>query len=412
MIKRGGYGEKILYRLGLWPNLPPKSANRTRIWIQAVSVGELSSIHSLLEFFFSNPQIEVVLSSTTSTGQRIAEQKYSNNVLALGPFPLDWFPFSLLGWSRIQPDLAICVDSELWPEHMNQAKSRGIPFCIVNARLSNRSFARLRNLSIFKNLIIPDNLHVLASSKKQLERWTQIGIDRSRSTNTGNLKIDISPLNPLDSASVNKRKAELGFPASSLVLAGISTWPGEEKFLIEVLKKIRDAKIDARLLLIPRHAERRKEIINTLAAFSFSFQQRTQPVKKGSETIIHLADTTGELSSLIESADIAFLGKTLPPRSEGQNPIEAVSIGLPLVIGPACTNFEETCQDLTNYGAALQGESLLEIKELILTLAQHENERKEMREAGLRWRKNQGSPTQRTDNEIKKLVKSFHSISK
>ena len=384
--------------------MPKKKSGRTRIWIQAVSVGELSSIHSLLESFFSNPKIEVVLSGTTSTGQRIAEQKYSAKVLAHGPFPLDWLPFSFLSWSRIQPDLALCVDSELWPEHMNQAKRRSIPFCIINARLSDRSFARLRSLYIFKSLLIPDNLNVLASSEKQLERWTQIGLPHSSVTNTGNLKIDISPLNPLDCSKVTARKIELGFSALSVVLAGISTWPGEEKFLLEVLKEIRDSNIDARLLLVPRHAERRSEIINTLESFSFSFQQRTRPLKENSDTVVYLADTTGELVSLIESADIAFLGKTLPPRHEGQNPIEPVSMGLPLIIGPACTNFQETCQELIEYGAARQGNSLSEIKQLIHTLAQKKDERNQMKEAGLKWRKHQGSPTQKTTKEIDNLM--------
>ena len=404
MIKRGGYGKKVLYRLGLWPKLPKKNSDCTRVWIQAVSVGELSSIHSLLESFFSNPKIEVVLSGTTSTGQRIAGQKYSAKVLAYGPFPLDWLPFSFLSWSRIQPDLALCVDSELWPEHMNQAKRRSIPFCIINARLSDRSFARLRSLNILKSLLIPDNLNVLASSEKQLERWTQIGLPHSRATNTGNLKIDISPLNPLDSSKVTERKIELGFPPHSVVVAGISTWPGEEKFLLEVLKEIRESNIDARLLLVPRHAERRNEIVNTLASFSFSFQQRTRPLKQNSDTIVHLADTTGELVSLIESADIAFLGKTIPPRCEGQNPIEPVSMGLPLIIGPACTNFKETCQELIEYGAAKQGNSLPEIKRLIHTLMQNKEDRIQMRKAGLKWRKYQGSPTQKTKQEIDNLI--------
>ena len=154
MIKRGGYGKKLKYRLGFWPRLPNKDSKRTRIWIQAVSFGELSSIHSILRSFLSNSNFEIVLSGTTSTGQKIAEQKYSKELLASGPFPLDWFPCSWLTWSRIKPDLAICVDSELWPEHMHQAKKKGIPFCIINGRLSDRSYNRLRKLGIFQNLLI------------------------------------------------------------------------------------------------------------------------------------------------------------------------------------------------------------------------------------------------------------------
>jgi 3-deoxy-D-manno-octulosonic-acid transferase len=400
ILKRGGYGKKILYRLGLWPNLLPKSSNKKRIWIQAVSVGELSSINTLLQSFINDPKIEVVLSGTTSTGQIIAEQKHAKHVLASGPFPLDWFPFSSLTWSRIQPDLAICVDSELWPEHMHQAKKRDIPFFIINARLSNRSFSRLSSLGIFRNLLIPKNLRILASSEKQRQRWIKIGLNEKKTRNTGNLKLDIAPHNPTSEEIKVRKKKELGFPASSIVLVGISTWPGEEEFLLQCLAEIREKKLDARLLLVPRHAERREEILGNLNTSPFSFQQRTCPDENQSETLVYLADTTGELNQLIQSADLAFLGKTLPPRHEGQNPIEPISIGLPLVVGPKCTNFSETCDELLIRGAVQQGETSDKVKKIILQLFQSEGLREKMRKAGLEWRKEQGSPTRKTCEEL------------
>ena len=94
----------------------------------------------------------------------------------------------------------------------------------------------------------------------------------------------------------------------------------------------------------------------------FPFQQRTCPDENRPDTLVYLADTTGELNKLIQSADLAFLGKTLPPRHEGQNPIEPISIGLPLVVGPKCTNFSETCDELLIRGAVQQGESSLKLK--------------------------------------------------
>jgi len=404
MIKRGGYGKKLFYRLGCWPTLLPKNSNKKRIWIQAVSVGELSSINTLLQAFIADPKIEIILSGTTSTGQEIAEKKHAKDILALGPFPLDWFPFSSLAWSRIQPDLAICVDSELWPEHMYQAKKRGVPFFIVNARLSDRSFSRLSSLSIFRNLLLPNNLRILASSEKQRQRWITIGLDEQRTCNTGNLKVDIAPHNPTTEAIKNRKKEELGFSTSSIVLVGISTWPGEEEFLLQCLTEIRDKKLDARLLLIPRHAERREEIVDNLNAFPFPFQQRTCPDENRPDTLVYLADTTGELNKLIQSADLAFLGKTLPPRHEGQNPIEPISIGLPLVVGPKCTNFSETCDELLIRGAVQQGKSFIKVKKIILQLFQSESQRKKMRQAGLDWRKDQGSPTRKTCKELENYL--------
>jgi 3-deoxy-D-manno-octulosonic-acid transferase len=219
----------------------------------------------------------------------------------------------------------------------------------------------------------------------------------------GNLKIDIAPLNPSTETDKAKYKDELGFPESSVILVGISTWLGEEKFLLETLQMIRDKNIDARLLLIPRHAERRSEIIKEISSHSFSYQQRTKLDKNNCNAHVYLADTTGELNQLIQSADLAFLGKTLPPRHEGQNPIEPVSIGLPLVIGPRCTNFSEICDELVQKRAVTQGNSKLEIMNILIELAQSKKERKKMRKNGLQWRQEQHSPSRKTFAEIKKL---------
>ncbi|MBT4665272.1 MAG: 3-deoxy-D-manno-octulosonic acid transferase, partial [Opitutae bacterium] len=94
MLKRGGYGKNIGMRLGLWPNLPSKKLGIQRIWIQAVSVGEVVSISPLLKALAVEENIEVVLSCTTSTGLHLAQTQHRENIIALGPFPIDWLPFS------------------------------------------------------------------------------------------------------------------------------------------------------------------------------------------------------------------------------------------------------------------------------------------------------------------------------
>mgnify|MGYP001280662573 CR=1 FL=1 len=152
-------------------------------------------------------------------------------------------------------------------------------FFIVNARLSDRSFSRLSSLGIFRNLLLPNNLRILASSEKQRERWITIGLDKQRTCNTGNLKVDIAPHNPTIEEIKNRKKEELGFSASSIVLVGISTWPGEEKFLLQCLSEIRDKKLDARLLLIPRHAERREEIVD-------NYEKIFSPIETPSKKLI------------------------------------------------------------------------------------------------------------------------------
>ncbi len=169
MLRRGGYAEDFGHRLGLWPHLPKKNDNARRIWIQAVSVGELLALGPLLKRLAEEKSIEIVLSTTTSTGYRVARDRYGDLVLAVGPFPLDFLPFSSRTWNRIQPDLAVLVDSELWPEHMYQARKRGVQVAILNARMSDRSFGRLRKAGCFRKLLVPPELHVMASAAQARE---------------------------------------------------------------------------------------------------------------------------------------------------------------------------------------------------------------------------------------------------
>ena len=319
----------------------PKEKGVSRIWIQAVSVGELSSIGKLLESLLADPEIEIVLSGTTSTGLAITEEKHGGRLLAHGPFPLD-LPFSRLAWSRIRPDLAITVDSELWPEHMHQAKSHGVPLIIANARLSDRSFNRLRFFRFLHGILLPPSLRILASSEKQHDRWLSLGLDSDQVKVTGNLKVDSVSQSPPTREAKQKLKSEFGFSEKSFVLVGVSTWPGEEEALLQSIGELRKEKCDARLLLIPRHAERREEIRKLISASGLPFALRSESRRADSGTVVYLADTTGELPKLIGAGDIAFLGKTLPPNNGGQNPMEPVSIGLPLVVGPAYQNFRES----------------------------------------------------------------------
>lgn len=404
MIKRGGYGRKLAYRLGLWPKIPQKKKGIQRIWIQAVSVGELSSIGKLLESLLADPAFEIVLSGTTSTGLGIAEEKYGQRLLAQGPFPLDWLPFSRLAWSRIQPDLALTVDSELWPEHMYQAKKYGVPFIIVNARLSDRSFRRLQFFRFLHGILLPPTMRILASSEKQVDRWLSLGLDSDKVMVTGNLKVDSASKSPPTTEEIQKLKTEFGFSGNSFVLVGISTWPGEEETLIDAITELRKKNLDARLLLVPRHAERREEVRKSLAASGLPFNLRSESSQADLGTIVYLADTTGELPRLIGAGDLAFLGKTLPPNNGGQNPMEPISIGLPLIVGPAYQNFRESCAELFSQGAAFKAEGKEKAKKLICQFAVDIEKNTDARKACFEWIKRQGSPTGTTLKILQEIL--------
>ena len=143
MRRRGGYARNLSHRFGGHPRLPPKGPYTRRIWLQAVSVGEVLAVGPILEAL-RREGVEVYLTATTSTGYRLADDRYNGLTVGIGYFPIDWWFFSARAWRRISPDMAILTEGERWPEHVRQARRRGVPIININARISDRSFGRLR----------------------------------------------------------------------------------------------------------------------------------------------------------------------------------------------------------------------------------------------------------------------------
>ncbi|MCU0793849.1 MAG: 3-deoxy-D-manno-octulosonic acid transferase, partial [Opitutaceae bacterium] len=182
MRRRGGYGAHFGQRFGATPALPPKRAGGRRVWVQAVSVGELLAIAPLLEAWKNDPAIEVYLTTTTSTGYALAEERYRKTgvVAALGYFPLDFWPCSARAWRAVQADLAILTEGERWPEHLHQAGRRGAPAIAINARLSDRSFRRMRRLGPLARLLTRGLTRVLAASEGDARRFADFGVAEAR----------------------------------------------------------------------------------------------------------------------------------------------------------------------------------------------------------------------------------------
>jgi 3-deoxy-D-manno-octulosonic-acid transferase len=405
MFRRGGYGLKFSYRLGMFPRLQKKEKKSYRVWIQAVSVGELSSLSKVLDTLGKDRNIEIILTGTTSTGLRMAEQRYSDKVIAQGPFPLDWWLFSWLAWSRVQPNLIITVDSELWPEHFYQARQRGVPALVINARLSDRSFQRLSRSSLARKLLLPRGLEILTTSERQRARWLEIGVDEKHIQIVGNLKVDAVDATVEQDTKPEELRISLGFEKDSLVLAGISTWPGEEELLVKALRQIRKHNIDARLLLIPRHAERRRSIGSMLDQTKLPYHARTSCHQAPQGTLVYLADTTGELFKLIHCADLALGGKTFPPNQGGQNPIEPIALGIPLILGPNYQNFRQTCSELLVHDAIRTTENEQEAITALVELALHPEIRSQLCSSALDWIQSQGSPSKQTLEKIYSLLR-------
>ncbi len=393
MRRRGGYRRHFMQRFGATPPLPPKTPGVSRVWVQAVSVGEMLALGPLLEGLRA-AGAEVYLTTTTSTGYVEARSRYSPLVLALAYFPTDCWLFSRRSWAAVQPDLVVLMESERWPEHLAQARARGVPVICVNARLSDRSHARLLRMRALAGLLFDGVTRVLAASAQDAERFRALGVSAERVVLTGSLKLDVD-IPRLGDAEKSKLRAALGLPSTGLVLLGSSTWPGEEAALLSALAAARQRGLTVSLLLVPRHAERRDEIRPVLERSGLRFHFRLKGDAPG-EVDVAVGDTTGELRKLTQLADLVFVGKSLAPHDGGQTPVEAAILGRPILHGPRMGNFREITRALDTVGAAREVEHASALIAVCTELLSDTARRERMAAAARTWAEASRGATART----------------
>jgi 3-deoxy-D-manno-octulosonic-acid transferase len=392
MRRRGGYGENFAQRFGASPPLPAKVPGRPRVWLQAVSVGEMLAIGPILEGLHRDG-VEIYLTTTTSTGYRLAHERYRALTIGVGYFPLDWGPFVARAWRAISPDLVILTEGERWPELLHQASRRRVPAVCVNARLSDRSFGRLQRFRAVAHLMLDGLTRVLPGSVQDERRFAALGVPAARIVMTGNIKLDVEiPL--LTETGKSQLRRELGLP-EGLLLLGSSTWPGEEAALVQAFQRARQERVRCSLLLVPRHAERRAEVEQELRVSGLRFHFRSRGAATG-EVDVAVGDTTGELRKLTQLADVVWVGKSLPPHSEGQTPVEAAALRKPIVFGPGMSNFRVIARDLLSRGAAREVATAAELSRTCVELLKDATARAALAAGAAAWREENAGAVQRT----------------
>lgn len=395
--RRGGLREKFSERLGEHPKQLRVSRNGALIWLQAVSVGEVLAIAPFLEELH-RVGILVYLTTTTRTGYAIAAERYAPWVVGVGYFPVDVWPVSARAWRRIDPDMVILMEGERWPEHLQQAKRRGVPVIAINARISDRSFRRLSRFRPAARLMLAGVDRWLCGSSHDAARLRELGVSESAILTTGNLKFDVA-IPRLRDPQRDALRRELGLP-EGLVLLGSSTWPGEEAAMLEMLKATRARGLVSSLLLVPRHVERRGDIERLLLKSGLRFHFRSNGPAVGAVDV-SVADTTGELRRLTQLADLVFVGKSLPPHTEGQTPLEAAALGRVLVLGPGMSNFRVIARELVEAGAAVQVESAEQLVAIAATLLSDLGRREQLVLAAAAWHQRNAGAVARTLTIVK-----------
>ena len=417
MFRRGGYAKDFHHRFGLHPWLGRPKGDR--VWIQAVSVGEVLGIEPLINQLSRIPDLEIVLTATTSTGYKIAREKYASQIRHCGVFPLDAAPFSFLAWTMLKPTVAILMESELWPEHVWSARRRKVPIILTNARMSDKSFKIMRPLRhlirpILRSLsaigvssdVYNDRFRFLTQPKMDLDQMDDFFVT------TGNLKLDVNLSPILSYQDKTKLLLEIGFIAHEKdphpeVLLGSSTWPGEEETLLNAYIRYKTVSKNCRLLLVPRHAERREEIRNLLKSknHNITWHLRSDSKSPPGPVDVYVADTTGELRKFTQISTVAFIGKTLQPHEGGQTPIEAAAYGVPTVFGPKYTNFTNICKQLLRSGSSIQVPHHKAVPLVIPDLLKQPDRIERMSECSINWHQANLGATERTVEIIQRFLK-------
>jgi 3-deoxy-D-manno-octulosonic-acid transferase len=313
---------------------------RPLLWVHAVSVGEVLAVARLVrELEERLPHCFIAISTTTRTGQELAQKRFGAERVFYCPLDLPWATRSWI--HALQPSLLILTETEFWPNLLAGCFRRRIPVAVVNARISDRSWPRYRRLRALWRPFLSRVDRFLAQSPLDAERLQLLCGEPDRVRLSGNLKFDIRAA---EEAGVTRLlRAQL--QGRRIVVAG-STLEGEESALLAAWPTLLAADPNLLLVLAPRHPERFSLVAALLGQSGIPWARRSAwtgaPLASGS---ILLLDTIGELASVYSLASVAFVGGSLIP-SGGHNPLEPAQFAVPIVAGPSYENFRAITEDL------------------------------------------------------------------
>lgn len=355
MARRGGYREKFGQRLGIYDaEVRARLLNRRSTWLHAVSVGEVNIALKLAGALRAlERDLECVLSTTTTTGFALARKNAPDWVEVIYT-PLDYWPVMCRAFSVIRPARVILVEAEVWPNFASEARKRCIPLVLVNARLSPRSERRYRRFRFFVAPTFRLLDLVCVPERQDIERWAALGVARDRIQVTGSIKYDPEAQPKIVPVAASPWDGSSGKPMDSLVLFGGSTHAGEEEILATVFLRLRHQVPALHLFLAPRHVERLKEIRAELDRLPLRVALASETLTgRATDADCLLLDSTGELQRWYGIATVVFVGKSLTAHG-GQNPVEPILAGKPVVFGPHMENFASLASMLIANEGAIQ----------------------------------------------------------
>ena len=320
------------------------------VWFHAASVGEANAALPVIETIGAErPEVRVLLTTGTVTSARLARERLPRGMLHQY-VPLDNQDFVRRFLEHWRPDVAVLVESEIWPNLVLETKALGIPLLLINGRLSLSSFKRWRRRPGLSRPIFSAFDLVLAQNDSLAERFAQLGA--TRALDYGNLKVDAPPP-PVDRNG--RHQLEQALAGRSVWLAA-STHHGEDETVAAAHTKIKKKRPDLLTIIVPRHPERGPQIAEQLRGLGLDVVLRSEGKLPAAGADIYIADTLGELGLFYSLAPVALIGGSLAPRG-GQNPVEPIKLGTAVLTGPHWHNFADS------YSALLRSGGCKEVKD-------------------------------------------------
>lgn len=341
----------VLKRLGII--LPKREGlpEKPRIWVHALSVGEVLSAIPLVKTLHNN-NAPIVFSASTQTGFQIAAEKLNADNIYLFYFPYD-FLFSIERiLDHIQPAAVIIVETDLWPNFLFKLKQKRIPVFLVNAKLSDRSFKGYKRFRSFMESMLKTFQAICTQTLSDAERFHALGVPYTSIFHTGNIKFDQSdglPHSFREHIDLIKKSIK-----TRTIVAG-STHDGEEALLGDVFERTRKIDNQCTLIIAPRDPKRADDISRSYRRAGFSVSRYSELPSRSSRDDIDviIIDRLGVLRYLYALADIAFIGGSLFDYG-GHNPLEPAMFSVPIVFGPYMRDFRDISHKLLEADAAVQ----------------------------------------------------------
>jgi 3-deoxy-D-manno-octulosonic-acid transferase len=356
------YRHRILERLTLER---VKKKCPVDVWIHAVSLGEVVAATPLIDAMLAK-QWCVLVTTMTPTGSAQVIKHFKHQVLhQYLPYDLPWCLRRF--FKKYHPRLGIVMETELWPNVIDQAKRESIPLLLINARLSDRAFKQYQKVDFVLQPVLNQLTAILAQSDEDARRFIRLGASEALVQVVGNMKFDV-PLFFSEETVGRQLKARWG--GARTVMIAASTHDNEEQQLLSHLPELKVGIPDLLLLLVPRHPERFQAVFQGSQRLGFKTGLRSQPETIDVHTEVVVVDSMGELLHFYQQSDYAFVGGSLVPIG-GHNVLEPIALKVPVFCGPYMQNSKAICQALQVAGAITIVANIQELVGALTSMYQH-----------------------------------------